>query len=255
MYKGAIHLYGVGNHAAHNLIHDAPHTAIFFQGNDLLMEFNEIYNVCLESNDAGAIYAGRDWTTRGCIVRYNYLHHTNGFRDEGCVGVYLDDMYSGTTVFGNVFYKVHRAGFIGGGRDNTIENNLFVDCDRAMHADTRALGWAKSMADTTMRKRLKAMPYKSALWARRYPRLPDILQDEPNAPKGNVIVRNIFVGENWDNIHKEALPYLTLTDNLINEDPHFVGTPPENFKLREDSPAYKLGFKKIPFEKIGLKAN
>jgi len=41
------------------------------------------------------------------------------------MGVYLDDCASGTTIFGNVFYKVTRAAFIGGGRDNTVENNIF----------------------------------------------------------------------------------------------------------------------------------
>jgi len=253
MYKAAIHLYGVGNRAAHNLIHDAPHTAIFFQGNDHIIEFNEIHNVCLESNDAGAIYAGRNWTDRGTIVRHNYLHNISGFRNEGCVGVYLDDMFCGTTIFGNVFYKVYRAAFIGGGRDCTVENNLFVDCDKAMFVDARALGWAKSCADTTMTERLEEVPYKSALWQSRYPQLPNILQDEPNAPKGNLIIRNIFVGEKWNDIQAQAQPYITLTDNLLNEDPHFAGTPPQNFQLKEDSPAWKLGFKKIPFEKIGLK--
>jgi len=41
---------------AHNLIHHAPHQAIALQGNDHVIEFNEIHHVCEESNDAGAIY-------------------------------------------------------------------------------------------------------------------------------------------------------------------------------------------------------
>ena len=74
VYNAAIALQGVGNRAAHNLIHDAPHLAIAFGGNDHVIEYNEIYNVCAESNDAGAMYAGRDWTMRGHVIRYNYLH-------------------------------------------------------------------------------------------------------------------------------------------------------------------------------------
>ena len=57
MYSaGHLDLDGVGNRVAHNLIHHAPHQAIGFGGNDHVIEFNEIHNVCYESNDAGAIY-------------------------------------------------------------------------------------------------------------------------------------------------------------------------------------------------------
>jgi len=106
--------------------------------------------------------------------------------------------------------------------------------------------------DTTMTETLQKMPYKEPLWANRYPQLLDILDDEPAAPKGNIIARNISVGGKWDGIYSEARPYVTLRDNLVDQDPGFIGTPPENFQLRDDSPAYKLGFQKIPMENIGL---
>ena len=102
-YSSAIQLSGVGNRARHNLIHNAPHMAIGFGGNDHLMEFNEIHSVCYESNDAGAIYAGRNWTMRGNVIRNNYLHHINGFEGKGCVGVYLDDMFASAEITNNVF--------------------------------------------------------------------------------------------------------------------------------------------------------
>jgi hypothetical protein len=255
MYQPAISLSGVGNRASHNLIHDAPHMAISFSGNDHLIEFNEIHNVCYESNDAGAMYSGRDWTMRGTIIRYNFLHHINGFEGRGCVGVYLDDMLCGTTIYGNVFYKVTRAAFIGGGRDCIVENNIFVDCNPALHIDARAMGWAGYHVGTTMRERLLAMPYKDKLWAERYPKLVDIWEDEPAAPKGNIVIRNISQGGKWDEVYDQARSYVTFMDNLIDVDVHFVEEPPKNFQLRDDSPAYKLGFKRIPIEKIGLYKN
>ena len=140
MYHPAISIEGVGNRASHNLIHDAPHMALYFGGNDHVIEYNEIHHVCEESNDAGAIYSGRDWTMRGTVIRYNYLHHICGFEGRGCVGVYLDDMFCGTLIYGNVFFDVTRAAFIGGGRDCSIENNIFVDCNPAIHIDARAAG-------------------------------------------------------------------------------------------------------------------
>jgi len=252
MYQPALSIGGVGNIARHNLIHSAPHMAISFGGNDHLMEFNEIHDVCYESNDAGAIYSGRDWSMRGTVIRHNYMHHINGFEGRGCVGVYLDDMLCGTVIYGNVFYKVTMAAFIGGGRDNIVENNIFVDCIPSIHIDARAMNWASYHVDTTMTETLQKMPYKEPLWANRYPQLLDILDDEPAAPKGNIIARNISVGGKWDGIYSEARPYVTLRDNLVDQDPGFIGTPPENFQLRDDSPAYKLGFQKIPMENIGL---
>jgi len=252
MYTPAISLAGVGNQAAHNLIHSAPHMAVMFSGNDHVMEFNEIHNVCLESNDAGAIYSGRDWTMRGTVIRYNYLHEITGFENRGCVGVYLDDMFCGTEIYGNVFYKVTRAAFIGGGRDCLVENNIFVDCKPALHIDARAMTWAKYHVDTTMTERLKAMPYMSELWQKRYPRLVNILEDEPAAPKGNIVRRNICSGGEWLELYSVNKKMVTWEDNLIDKEPGFVDKANMNFQLKDDSRAYKLGFKPIPLEKIGL---
>jgi hypothetical protein len=255
MYSAGISLGGVGQRVAHNLIHSAPHIAISFGGNDHLMELNEIHDVCRESNDAGAIYSGRDWTMRGTVIRHNFMHHVTGFENRGCVGVYLDDMFCGTEVTGNVFYKVTRAAFIGGGRDVLVANNVFVDCDPALHVDARAMGWAAYCVDTTMKERLLEMPYKQPPWSTRYPKLVNILDDEPAAPKGNVITLNVCSGGRWDGMHAPARPFVTLKDNLMEDSPGFVDAAKMNFQLRDDSVVYKKlpGFQKIPFEEIGLK--
>jgi len=252
MYHPAIMMDGVGNRASHNLIHDAPHEAIGFWGNDHVIEFNEIHHVCMESNDAGAIYCGRDWTMRGTQIRDNFLHDINGFEGRGCVGVYLDDMLCGIEIRDNVFYKVTRAAFIGGGRDCVVENNIFVDCDPAVHVDARALGWASETVPTTMMERLTAMPYRQPPWSDGYPRLVSILEEEPAAPRGNVIARNICWGGKWDEIESAARPLVTFEANLLDQDPHFVDPAHRNFQLRDDSPAYGLGFRRIPMGKIGL---
>ncbi|HID24440.1 MAG TPA: hypothetical protein EYP14_18855 [Planctomycetaceae bacterium] len=252
MYRPAIALSGVGNRACHNLIHDAPHQAFSFSGNDHVIELNEIHHVCLESNDAGAIYSGRDWTMRGTVIRHNYLHHITGFRNRGCMGVYLDDMLCGTRIEGNVFHKVARAAFIGGGRDNAIVNNIFVDCRPAVHVDARALGWASYHVKTTMMQRLNAMPYRKPPWSNRYPRLVTILEENPAAPEGNLIARNICVGGRWDEIQSVARPLITFRDNLIDVDPQFVDPDRQDFRLKATSPAFQIGFEPIPMGEIGL---
>ncbi len=258
MYHPGIALHGVGNQARHNLIHDAPHQAISFSGNDHIIEFNEIHNVCLESNDAGAIYSGRNWTWRGTTIRFNYFHDISGFQSKGCVGVYLDDMLCGTIVYGNVFWRVTNAAFIGGGRDNVIENNIFVDCNPAVHIDARALGWAHYHADEWIKEgrekgTISGIAYKEPPYSTRYPELVNILEDEPSAPKGNRVVRNICFGGRWLDIEESAKQYVKIENNLLDVDPLFYNPAQGDFRLRPNSPAWKIKFKPIPVELIGLR--
>ena len=269
VYRPGITLQGVGNRAAHNLIHHAPHMAMGFGGNDHRIEFNEIHHVCEESNDAGAIYTGRDWTQRGTVIRHNYLHDITGFRDRGCVGVYLDDMFCGTEVSGNLFYRVTNAAFIGGGRDCVVTNNLFVDCRPALHIDARALGWAHDHSDAWIQEAreqgtLSGIKYNQPPYSERYPELVDILNQTPAAPEGNRVTRNVSFGGKWDGVSADARAYQTIENNLVDVDPHFT-TPerigedheprPTDFALQPDSPAWEIGFEPLPLEEIGLYDN
>ncbi|MFH1569645.1 MAG: right-handed parallel beta-helix repeat-containing protein [Gemmatimonadota bacterium] len=251
MYQPAVAISGVGIRVAHNLIHDAPHMAVSFSGNDHAIELNEIHHVCLESNDAGAIYSGRDWTWRGTSIRHNLFYEITGFENRGCVGVYLDDMLCGTEIRGNLFYRVTRAAFIGGGRDCTVENNLFVDCQPALHVDDRAMTWAGYHVGTTMKERLEAMPYREPHWVARYPELLTLWEDEPAAPKGNVVRHNVCQGGRWDEVNDNTRPYVCFEDNLVAEDVGLSGTPPASFALAPDSPARVIEFEAIPMDQIG----
>jgi hypothetical protein len=257
--------------------------AIGFLGNEHLIELNEIDDACYESNDAGAIYTGRNWTMRGNIIRYNYLHNISGFEGRGCVGIYLDDAFSSADVTGNIFKKVTRAMMIGGGRDINVTNNIFIECVPSIHVDARGLGWMKESIDSWLKEAnekgtISGINYNQPPYLTQYPKLAAILNDEPAAPKGNVISRNICAGGIWDkdsgfwkmSIEKRARPYLTMDDNFVSPgsgvsdslsksfviaNPQFVNEEnPEQgkFQLNVDSPALKCGFKQIPFDKIGL---
>ncbi|MBW7864279.1 MAG: right-handed parallel beta-helix repeat-containing protein [Candidatus Hydrogenedentes bacterium] len=260
MYQTAVYISGVGNRVLRNLIHDAPHMAVGFSGNDHLIEGNEIHHVCLESNDAGAIYAGRDWTMRGNVIRGNYLHDIQGFENRGCVGVYLDDMFAAADITHNLFVRVTAAAFIGGGRDCAVENNIFVDCTPAVHVDARALGWAHYHADEWIKEAeekgtLSGIAYNKPPYSERYPELPRILDEEPKAPRGIRVARNICAGGKWDRIEEKARPGIAMTDNLLDADPKFVDPEKGDYRLRPDSPALALGFEPLDFGKMGIYAS
>ena len=283
VYNPCISISGVGNRISHNLLAHVPHMAVGFGGNDNLIEFNEIYDVCYETNDGGAIYTGRDWTMRGNSIRFNYLHDISGFEGKGCVGVYFDDAFSSADVTGNIFNRVTEAMKIGGGRDNNVINNIFIDCVPSLEIDARGLGWMEYQIINWLKEAkengtISGQVYNKPPYSTQYPKLAQIIDDEPKAPKGNVISRNICVGGNWDktsgfwniSIEDKARPYLTMEDNIVSPtsgvedslsksfiitDPLFVNQKdPEKgkFQLSDDSPALKHGFKQIPFEKIGL---
>jgi len=254
-YRPGVKFSGVGCRASHNLIHNAPHNAILSYGNDHLVEFNEIHSVCYETGDVGAFYSGRDWTKQGTVIRHNFFHHIEGPGRFGAQGIYLDDQVSGFTILGNVFYKVTKAAYIGGGRDCIVRNNLFVDCSPAMHVDARGLRKRKKKDQdkpSTLMERLLAMPYKEPPWSTRYPALVTILDQEPNAPENNLITQNVCWGGKWDNIHKNARPYLRVENNMLDQDPLLVDAENMDFRLKRNSPAWRIGFKPIPFKKIGL---
>jgi len=268
-YVPAVLLGGVGHRVSHNHIHDHPHCAILFNGNDHLIEFNDIHHIALETGDVGAIYTGRDYSFRGNRIRHNYIHETGGV-GMGSMGVYMDDCVSGTEVFGNVFYKVHWAMFIGGGRDHGVENNLFVECDPAVRADGRGLDkspvWHE-MVNDYMRQQLTRVP--SALYRERYPAMKslDAFYGPPDGapivgdafkgvpPENNVIARNVCIGK-WLDVGWHAKKEMfDVRDNFVTNATNQVAAPSDGFRLPKNSPAWKLGFKPIPFEQIGPRAD
>ena len=143
-----------------------------------------------------------------------------------------------------------------------------------------------------MHEKLEAVNYNKPPYSIRYPKLATMLdKGDPAIPKGNVLARNISYDGSWlrltggfdlslvsvkDNLiadpeiydwtdiarkkriistygDRDAMKMYEYNDNLvINTDPGFVDVDNENFELKDDSPAWELGFKRIPVEKIGL---
>ena len=260
-YAGGIGVHGVGNRVAHNRIHDTPHAGVFYGGNEHVLEYNEVFDLAKETSDVGAFYTGRDWGSRGNVLRYNYIHDLTDNPGCGVMGVYLDDCDSGDTLFGNVFYKAGRAAFIGGGRDNTVENNIMVDCKSAIHIDTRGLRRAKPGKGVKdgwdLLAKVEVFDYQKPPWSTRYPRLVNVMENDPLLPIGNVVGKNVAVDcAKWLNNSGNGGKYIRFEDNLVLDegDPGFVNASTGDFALKPDSIIFKKlgGFKPIPFGKIGL---
>ena len=194
-YLAGIEVNGVGNRVCFNKIYDVPHFAIVFQGNDHLIEGNEICNACAETGDAGAVYAGRDYTCRGNIIRNNYIHDIVGYKGtgaNGAFGLYFDDGMCSAEVCGNIFANISKYAIIlGGGRDFNIHGNTFYRCKYAMSMDNRMEVWPSG--NTKQLQHLSEVPYRSEVWKNAYPELYRLLDDEPKKPKGNSFVSNTLI--------------------------------------------------------------
>lgn len=253
-YTPAIQLEGVGHRVAHNLMHDAPSSVMRIEGNDHLIEFNDVHDAVLESDDQGAMELFGNPTYRGVVFRFNRFRDIGKRGTEpwvhGQAALRFDDAISGMLVYGNLFVRASSGNFgavqINGGRDNLIDNNLFVDCARGLTG-----GWYPDnpVWRSLRQGRAPAEFFTNELYRVRYPELVQML--EPGAV--NRAWRNLFyrcgslVGGNrahWD-----------LLDNAEyrDADPGFVDAARGDFRLRPDAPALaRVPFRPLPLEAIGL---
>ena len=106
-----------------------------------------------------------------------------------------------------------------------------------------------------MRTRLDSVEHLKPPYSTRYPDLRQLdsyyAEGKGIPPEGNLIVRNICCGS-WIDLRWHANPAIVaVQNNMVDEDPLFVDAEGQDFQLRVDSPAYEIGFKKIPADKIG----
>lgn len=252
-YRPAVNVYGVGVTVRHNAIFDAPHAAIVLHGNEHVIEHNDIHHVCQETDDVGAIYLAHNPTYRGNIIRYNHIHDLGGFSQTGVIGIYLDDFASGTQVTHNVLERAGRGVAIGGGRDNVVENNVFLDCLAAVQIDCRGRTWAESFVKGNRSPYYQYLSQIEAffdVYAERYPELATLLSDSPELAKGNRIERNLYDSAIGIDLHDGLDEKLVqVRDNFAEAKSLLV----EGNRLspRPDSAASRAGFEAIDLDSTG----
>ncbi len=262
-YKAGVGSGGVENRVSHNEIHDSPHLAVSFSGFDQLVEYNEIYDVIKESDDAGAIYGGQTWLGRGLQVRNNYIHDlsTTSGQTVGISAVYLDGAQCDVNMEGNIVENISGPAFkINGGRDNNFTNNIVVNSKAAVNLClvTEAEYSYQTRLDTIVKSslwsNLEDKPWTKEPFTSRYPEMMAMLEDEPMIPKNNTMKNNLIV-------NTEAVKLTSFADNLLdmsgnyttNTNPGFVNMSLRNYNLDDNSVAYDKipGFKKLDFDEMG----
>ncbi len=227
-YAGAVNIAGIGHTVRRNKIFDAPHLAILYNGNENLLEDNEVFNVLQETADAGAFYTGRDWTSQGNILRGNYIHDvgTESTRKGTHVsGIYLDDCDSGDIVEYNEIVRAGIGLMIGGGRDNIFRGNLLVENNVGIHFDARGTKWHQHWNNPNdpswhLEGKAEAMKYKQPPWSTRYPKLAATMDNEPRQPLGTEFIANTLIDckpeafRGYDG-GRDIMPRLIVSNNLV----------------------------------------
>ena len=201
-------------------------------------------------------------------------------------GIYLDDNSAGVHVYGNIVVRALRGLLhFHCARDNLVENNIFVD---GMLQQVEMNGWDDYSRFLSSMGPAYEEHVSLPAW-KKYAGLQQAGHPKDAVPMGgNRILRNIIYYRNPDAMlykHRRLRfdhfqcdhnliyhfdhPLLTglskvppekqweewqklgFDRNSLVADPLFVDPENDDYRLRPDSPAFKLGFKPIPVDEIG----
>lgn len=250
-----VSISGVGNRCVHNRIHGAPAQAVGGGGNDQLVAFNEVYDACREMDDMGVIDFGFDTPAdRGHRVMYNLVRDSGGGgHGVGTFGIRLDDCQSGVLIRGNVLYRCAEgmgAVNIHGGKDNIVDNNLFVACGVAFGQ----CPWGQAFWETRLKresivKQLADRKIDQPPYSTRYPELATL---RTNADR-NSIWRNVIVGCGMPFSLRETDANEIVGTLVLADESGAFKTPGSDARFELAPAMFARGsFRRIPIERVGL---
>ncbi len=201
------------------------------------IEYNRLHHLARGVlSDMGGIYTLGIST--GTVIRGNYIHDVWGYHYGGC-GIYPDEGSTGILIENNVTWRTSSGGFsIHYGRDLTVRNNIF-----GMSRDYLVSRGRKDKQSNSLQEgnlyvwdRGALMIGNADLVARR--NLYWYRGDEPAPFPGGLKFAD-WQAKGFDQ------------DSLL-ADPLLVDPDHDNFQLKPDSPALKLGFQPIDVSQAGL---
>ena len=241
------------NRVAHNHIHDLFYTAISVGWTwgyrespcrENVIEFNHLHHIGQNLlSDMGAVYTLG--LQRGTVVRNNLIHDVSAFTYGGW-GLYTDEGSSGIVLENNVVYRCKNAGFHQHyGKENVVRNNIF-----ALNVENQIM-------------RTRPEPHISFFFTNNI-----VYFDSGNLLGSNWSNDNYRMDRNvyFDVRQKEHPERVKFPNGSFEEwkkrghdvnsmiaEPQFVGPAKDDFRLKDSSPALKLGFKQIDLSEVGVR--
>lgn len=263
-YGYAVSVNGVGTVVEHNTIHNAPHGGISFDGNDHIIRYNELYDLCKEANDCGAIYSGRNLNYRGVEIAYNYIHdvdimdetreHTGKIQEA----IYYDDRLSDGHIHHNIIERCSGGIFMHGGQDMYIHDNIIIETNAGIKFSHCGTGY-QELYERALNVYNQYPAYK------KYDKMKEeelYARKDDFYPKGNVCFDNLFVNSDGQGVEKTEYVYLgeginenKIYDNVVSPDfDGFEDIENKNYNIKSDSEILKEipGLAEIDMSEIGM---
>ena len=224
----------------------------FLHGRRNLVACNEIHHAMQIMGDGNCIYISG--TGGGNVVRENYLHDVD--TPNVNANIRCDDDQHETLMERNVIYRCCGEGFISKG-NNTIVNNVIADLRPKTTAGV----------DCGHTRGYLVFPYgpvggsiirRNIFYAREEGQT---LLHEGNRGETRSLLRdcradyNLYFNAadpNWGRRHLDAQRKFGIEANSVSADPLFVDVVGGDLRLKENSPAIKLGFEPIDLTTVGL---
>jgi len=226
-----------------------------------IVEYNEIHDVMEILSDGNGIYMSA--TGPGNIIRRNYLHDILHYGTFGVIRG--DDFTFDATIAENIIHRFCNTGIVIK-HPNTVTNNYVIehyDCntpwgrymDKNRYLQISPFG---NMHGTVFKRNIYYHPGKKTAFYNLYNGFLRLEVEREPELTDCVIDSNIYFSAadvSFCESYLKDLQDKGLAQHGFAGDPLFESMEDGQYRLRDDSPAFKLGIKQIDVQKIGLLKN
>lgn len=224
-FRVGVLMSGLGNRISGCEFYNSATMAILMLGNDQTVEYCNVHHVCMDIEDNGALYHGRNPTQRGSVIRGNYFHDIEV--PFNVRALYHDDGSGAVEAYCNIFRNITSPPVqIGGGSDIHYHDNIFMDLPcAAVKTDGRLKTWG---ADRLVAHRDSVALVDGPAFRAHYPEFVSYYEGDPAEPQRNLFVRNVMYNVKW------AFEKVVWSDHFYNDDisgtANFISCMKDNWK-------------------------
>lgn len=239
--------------------------APYYQTRNNLVEENEMFLTMQKMFDGNAIYLSD--VGSGNIIRRNYIHHLNGIGMQQ--GIRTDAFIKDTLITQNIVYNCTGGGINTKYFENHVVNNIVADIRDIVYENSQGetkrmfIGYI-SLLEVYERSKMPpnaSLRVERNIFYKTCPHQPFYRETVVDGKLTQIhieetdIDRNLYFDEKAADDGASQLEYYHsrgVDAHSLAADPLFYDLKKGDFRLRENSPAFQLGFEEIPCGDMGL---
>ena len=237
---------------------DWPLVTQYLHTRDNVVEYNEVYRANQVFVDGATINVSG--AGEGNIIRRNYVHHIFNPRIAGAIRI--DDFQRKTTIAENVIYKTNSCGIIHR-HETYVVNNVVCDVYPGCYLwiGQRPIDGSKVTGNVflhtgEMKEPRRGYRYDGPFYSLAGRLIQDMdVWEHLGRMENTEIDGNVYFSQGVSEESAEVLEKLRAlghAENSIYSDPLLEDRENEDFRLKPDSPALKMGIKSLDVREMGL---